>query len=541
MSIRWRLLFVLGLLLIAFFASLWALRQAEREQVEKILDDTRREGREQLARWVDIAGLPLRHFTLDFARWEQTAAFLAHPDPDWAKANLEGSLQSYDLQAVWVLRCDGSIASSARRDRTLALPELPTAANLVTAANHQGRLTFFARSPAGLWQVHGSTIAPADDTHAPTGWLIAARLWDADELDRLGHLSESTVTLAAGEPAEADDRVVTLARPLRDWAGRPLETLHLAKPAPVLAGLLRWDGYVANLFVAFGLLLLVAMYLSVRLWVLGPLDRIGQSLARQDPGAIAPLLRHQDEFTRVARLVETSFADRAALEREVAERRDAEAALVRTKDNLRHSIEVRARLARDLHDTVIQSIYAAGLGLESVRAQLSTDPFGAESRIRHCMTSLNETIRHIRSFITDLEPDAPPHRQPLADAVRALAATMQSLWPVEIVVQLDDEAAAHLSAAHELHALQIVRECISNALRHGGASRVDVLLRQTRAHVVLEVRDNGRGFDPAQRTGTGRGLVNLAARAKEMGAELQLEAAEGQGACISLRFPHPAA
>ena len=537
MSIRWRLLFVLSLLLLAFFASLWALRVAEREQIDRIVADAERDTRDELGRWIDIASLPLRHFTIDYARWDATAAQLDKPDPAWLREHLEGSLQSHDLDAVWLLRRDGTAAFAAHRREIPAPPAPPNPAGLVKAANHQGRLMFFAEAAGELWQFHGSTLAPADPGTAPAGWLLAARRWDADELQRLGELSDATIALsAATDPAPtAPAGSVRASRLLRDWDGHALRLLHLTRPTPVTADLVRWDGYVANLFVAFGLLLLAALYLGVRLWVLGPLDRIGRSLARQEPAEIRPLLRHRDEFTRIARLVETSFADHAALEREVVERRATEAALRRAQDDLRHAIELRARLARDLHDTVIQSIYAAGLGLESVRTQLSADPFEAETRIRHCMASLNESIRHIRAYIADLEPDAPPRRQPFAEAVRALAATMQTLAPVDIHVQFDP--GLDLPEPHELHALQIVREGISNALRHGAATRIDILLRESGRQTVLEIRDNGRGFDPAGAAGKGRGLGNLAARAREMGAAFTIESAASEGTCVAVRFP----
>ncbi|WP_415911037.1 sensor histidine kinase [Oleiharenicola sp. Vm1] len=201
-------------------------------------------------------------------------------------------------------------------------------------------------------------------------------------------------------------------------------------------------------------------------------------------------------------------------------------------------MELRARLARDLHDHVIQSIYAAGLGLEAVRGQLSADPFGAEGRIRHCMTNLNETIRTVRSYISDLEPEPPEKRQRFTDAVRALTATMHELWPVEFTLELDDAVAAQLTNVVEIHALQIVRESLSNALRHGRASRILIRLHAAGAGgATLEVIDNGRGFDPVQRMGTGRGLVNLTTRAREMGATLRIESEEGGGTTVRLHLP----
>ncbi|HLP26203.1 MAG TPA: sensor histidine kinase [Acidobacteriota bacterium] len=367
----------------------------------------------------------------------------------------------------------------------------------------------------------------------PTGteaWLAhLAAITDADT-----RLEEPRVMFGETAPA----RTLQVRRLLTDLEARPLRQLVLERPWPTDAEPAFATWRIALLFVAFGVLLVVALGLAVRRWVLLPLQLIGDSLRQKDPATITPLLGRADEFAPVAQLVETAHADRNALQVEIAERQRAEVALRESQENLRHSVELRARLARDLHDHVIQSIYAAGLGLESVRTQLSADPFGAEGRIKSCMANLNDTIRTVRSYISDLEPEPPEKRQRFTDAVRALTATMHELWPVEFTLALNDTAAAQLTNVVEIHALQIVRECLSNALRHGRASRIAIQLSPgEKAGALLEVTDNGRGFDPVQRMGTGRGLVNLTTRAKEMGATLRIDSEEGRGTTVRLHLP----
>lgn len=543
MSIRLRLLLVMGALLVALGAAILLLRHAEQEQIARILAGVHQEARQQMAHWVQTAALPMRQFTQDYAPWRETAEFIARPDAAWAQKNLEQNLPVYGVDAVWVLRRNGNTLFTALKDPQNTAPPLPAADELTTAATREGPLEFFTENAAGLWQISGALVPALPGADPATGgWLLVARHWNDAQLEHLGLLSDSRVSLAGRDapPPPAVKSFVRLSLPLKDWKARTVRQLQMEQIVPDLSGSLEWDGYVIRLFVAFGMLLLVALALSIHLWVLQPLARIGESLAAQDPAPIAALLQRRDEFTRVARLVESSFASRRALEHEIAERRQAETALRASEEHLKHSLELRARLARDLHDTVIQSIYAAGLGLESVRAQLSANPFGAQGRIDHCMAALNDTIRQVRRYIGDLEPDPNEDRQTFAQAVRALAATMQTLWPVEITVHLDQSVAMNLTAAFEVHALQIVRESISNALRHGAATRIEVSLRAEPGRAVLEVRDNGNGFDPAQRTGGGRGLVNLATRATEMRATLQIESGPGRGARVALHLPLPA-
>lgn len=535
MSIKTRLLLVLCVLLASFLGTLLAVRQAARAQIARIVTDARQDSVGQLDRWLDIVDLPLRQFVSDYAGWSETADALAQAEPEQVRRHLANNLPAYGLDAVWLLQPDGTPIFSEQKNSQAAPPPPPALTELAAAVQRRETI-FFAENSAGLWQYCVSNVA-APAGSAPDvvrGWLVAARRWDGTQMAHLARLTDSQVRFTdvnSSAIAAGDDARLILNRPLNDARGRAVRVLQLEQNTSDLSAVVQWENHVTWLFVGFGLLLLVALALCIRVWVLQPLHRISESLAKQNAIAIEPLLARNDEFTRVARLVETSFVDRRALEREVIERQQTEAALY-------HSIELRARLARDLHDTVIQSIYAAGLGLESVRTQMSANPFGAEGRIRHCMESLNETIRQVRSYITDLEPDPTAHRQTFSEAVRALASTMQALSPVEVSLHLDESVARHLSLNTEMHALQIVRETISNAMRHGGATRIDITLRREPLDLVLEVRDNGRGFDPAQQTGReGHGLRNLQARASEMGGTINVNSTEGHGAIVVLRLP----
>jgi signal transduction histidine kinase len=102
---------------------------------------------------------------------------------------------------------------------------------------------------------------------------------------------------------------------------------------------------------------------------------------------------------------------------------------------------------------------------------------------------------------------------------------------------VDPQIAGRLSIGQEVHALQIARECISNALRHGEAKKVLITLTQASGSGVLTVKDDGRGFDPASVTGHGSGLHNLSSRAREMGGTLRLDSAPGRGSAVIITFP----
>lgn len=317
-----------------------------------------------------------------------------------------------------------------------------------------------------------------------------------------------------------------------------LRVLHLEHEAPEIERAVQADGRQAQVFLAFGVMLIAAVALALQVWVLRPLGQIGRSLAGNDPQLARDVGREPNELGEVARLVVTAFTQKEALRHEVAERARAQSALERSEAALRDNLEVRARLGRDLHDGVIQSLYAAGMGLAGVRAALRPEQSEAMDRLDQTRAALNETIHDVRNYIVGLEPEA-LKLPSFSQAVAALLEAMRGIRAFQSTVEIDDALAAALSLSQRVHALQITREAVSNALRHGAATHLHVALRLRAGFAEVEVNDNGRGFDSSAPPPTGHGLSNFAQRARELGADLILHSAAGRGTTVKLVFSHP--
>jgi signal transduction histidine kinase len=182
---------------------------------------------------------------------------------------------------------------------------------------------------------------------------------------------------------------------------------------------------------------------------------------------------------------------------------------------LRRSMEERERIARDLHDDIIQSIYAVGLNLEECRRAARQPGEQAERRLGVAINMLNGTIRSIRGFISGLEPKLLNGNE-LKTALKSVA------------------GANRLTSTEATQLLHIAKEAISNSLRHARPSLIAVSLQPDGNDACLEIRDDGCGFDPGSPRGAGHGLRNMAARAQEIGAELKIVSAIGQGCCITV-------
>ena len=200
-------------------------------------------------------------------------------------------------------------------------------------------------------------------------------------------------------------------------------------------------------------------------------------------------------------------------------------------------VDERLRISRDLHDGIIQSIYAVSLALEDVSEQIVTDPREAAARVDRAIDRLHTTIADIRTFIVGLGPDSGAG---LEAALVAMASEVLAGSDVEVTLDLDGapevDARLHPEGAHEL--TQIVREALSNVARHSGARTVTIALSVVADAAVLRIEDDGVGFDAEQRLGSGHfGLANLRDRASGLAGDLTIDTGHQEGTRIIVRLP----
>jgi signal transduction histidine kinase len=141
----------------------------------------------------------------------------------------------------------------------------------------------------------------------------------------------------------------------------------------------------------------------------------------------------------------------------------------------------------------------------------------------------------VRGFISGLEPKVLNGRE-FKTALKSLALTSGD-GPTQFQIDVHPSAAGGLTSAQATQLLHIAKEAMSNSLRHAQASCVNVSLQPASVGVTLEVNDNGIGFNPETTSGTGHGLRNMMARAREIAAELKIISAPGQGCRILVIVP----
>jgi signal transduction histidine kinase len=200
-------------------------------------------------------------------------------------------------------------------------------------------------------------------------------------------------------------------------------------------------------------------------------------------------------------------------------------------------VEERERIGRDLHDGIIQSIYAVGLSLEDVPDLMTDEPDVARARVERAIDSLDQSIRDIRNFIFGLRPEL-LEQAGLVGGLAALADEFRVNSMVDIDLETADASATDLPPDLIGQLLSIAREALSNIARHSKATRGSVQVETDQYDVKLIITDNGVGFDPARPRGLGhQGLVNMRDRASSVGGRLDVQSGSGSGTRIIVEVP----
>ncbi|HEY6289045.1 MAG TPA: PAS domain S-box protein [Nitrospiraceae bacterium] len=225
---------------------------------------------------------------------------------------------------------------------------------------------------------------------------------------------------------------------------------------------------------------------------------------------------------------------------DIAERKRMEEALRQREHDLCAAIEERERISQDLHDGILQSLFAIGLSLETTKSMMSArarKTFGPP--LDQAIDQLNRVMHEIRNFIVGLGSDLLQGGD-LPMALEHMLASLTENQATRVRLAVEDRAAQAVSAEQSLHLLLVIQEAVSNCIRHGHAQEATVSLKMLKQGVRLSVRDNGRGFNPEAAKGTGYGLRNMAARAQKIGGRFTVMSKVNEGTRIVLDLPKEA-
>ncbi len=357
--------------------------------------------------------------------------------------------------------------------------------------------------------------------------------WTDEFVRDLGHAIGGQVSVQESAPPPgwtgAAEPGWRFTHPIRNAQGETVAHVLVQMPPSTITRVMVAFQRAAALLLLLALMLLLAMLLLVL---------VDRSWGGTGEDAGAPLHPSKPaDYGVLTQLAASSVRQSAELEKEREERQRAEADAHLKQILLNRALQEKIDMGRDLHDGLIQSLYATGLTIQAGRKALDHNLAEARTQIDTALQTLNAAIREVRAYISGLGPEQLRQRS-FADSVRAVIEHHCAARDLEVDVRIDEEAARQLAPAQVTDLLQIAREAVSNSVRHGHARQLAIRLHRNGDELCLLLQDDGRGFDPATAT-RGHGLDNLQARAERLGAKLQCHSAPGQGTRLVLTFTLP--
>jgi two-component system sensor histidine kinase DevS len=200
-------------------------------------------------------------------------------------------------------------------------------------------------------------------------------------------------------------------------------------------------------------------------------------------------------------------------------------------------LEERERIGMDLHDGIIQSIYAIGLALDYARTALDEEPYSARAKIYQAIEGLDTTIRDIRSYILDLRPRQ-FRGEDLVQGLEQLVEEFNTNSRSQAILLGPRNGLGGLPTANATALFHICQEALANAAKHAKAGLVDVRILTSDERVILEVTDDGLGFDLRKMSSTlGHGLSNMHFRAQKVGGDVEINSEPGSGTTVMAWVP----
>ncbi len=226
----------------------------------------------------------------------------------------------------------------------------------------------------------------------------------------------------------------------------------------------------------------------------------------------------------------------AALRRhaEQARRRERETRLLSEQAQELAALQERQRLARELHDSVSQALYGISLGAHTAREALESDPGEAIAPLEYVTALAEACMAEMRALIFELRPESLATEGVIA-ALTKQTAILRTRYKLSVDAQLGEEPALSLERKQALY--RIAQEALHNIVKHACARTVLLRLSRQDGELILEVCDDGKGFDPTGPFPGHLGLHSMQERAAHLGATCSIESALAQGTCLRVRIP----
>ena len=550
MTLISRLSLILAVVFTGIAVAVGLSYRSSNKKVRSLIIDRTEEHAAYFRSAAELQGVGLKSLVASYSWWDDMVAFTQKPDPAWASENIDTLVGIPNgCEAMWVL--DPQLKPLHSIDVGFRRPPLPFASDQALRNRIEDRYEFAYHTviDGRIWQIFGAAVQdPGFWRHETpvTGYLLLGIPWDDTWLARLGNLAQSRLKVVIHDPNNADagtaprstnaDDHSGFSVPILGLDGGPIAVIHGSFDTTAIEQVRRSLGEQALIFASSIAFLLALLALFIGMTIVRPLGRITRSLESRNPIHLADLLVSKSDFGEIARLLSSQFRQGRMLQEEI--RRRLAAANPDDEDRHRESNEaLRLRLASDLHDGPLQSLYAAGLKISSLEAATTAGRPASVVQLSGIRTILTECSADLRNLLLDLEPEE-LRDQDLESSLQRFERYMQSISKQSAQLSIEEGVLDGLSRDAQLHVYYITRELISNAARHARPDHTSLFFRREAGFLVMRWENDG--FTPTEGLQSGNGLRNIGQRILQLEGTWHYNIHRGRNWQVNIELPFTA-
>lgn len=531
-------LFVVGLLAADRF------HRANDNAIAELIEGQRAEHRRVLDTVINLQGTELSTWMASFSWWDEAVSFVAEPDAEWASENIDimvGTTSGGDT--VWITTPDLKAIHSADAEyRSRPLP-FQSSAELDALLADNYEFSFFIFFDGELWEIHGAAIQDPNFWRNETpvvGYAFMGNRWDRDHLTSLGSLTETRLEIhpaATNHDASSDENPVfselSFDHPIPGIDGKKLAVIRSTFSAPAIE---KFDSKMHENLLWWAIIFVIILTLVggiLGFTIVQPLGRIIRSLDTRDPIHLSDLLVAKSDFGEIARLISSQFRRGRMLQDEIRRRSTIPDTSI---SDHRTNEAFRLRLASNLHDGPMQSLYAARLKLGAMQPAITRHGGASKEEIESIRNMLEECSKDLRNLLLDIEPEE-LRDQGLDSTLPRFEKHLQTLAKEAATFKVSPRSFEGCSRETQIHLLYLIRELVSNVGRHAHPRYITFEIERQPDELTLIVENDG--VNTSRQPAPGNGLINVGQRVAGLGGDWTQELTSRKTWFVRITLPIP--
>lgn len=353
-KIQFKIIALILLITAIFVFGLLSLRNTENKNISLLLKGRAAERDTIIRKIIELKSKSLLSYVYDYSYWDEMVGFSKTLDEKWATENIKPSVETFDVDAIWLYNNDLSeiYSYNKKNDRTFKLPL--TREDLKSVVNKSPFAHFFVYTNYGLMEVSIAPLQPGSDLSRVTpalGYYIGGRLWTKEYLDNLYYLTNSKINLIPigsydkTDKSHSDFEFINEID-LKDWNGSTLTKINAVSTSTTIKEFLAYGKFLYASIIVFIILIIILISLYLYKLLNKPLKAITLSLAKENPEPLKEMLNKKSEFGEMARLINEFFENKNSLIAEIVMRTKAEDELIKKQDELIKAKEKAEELSR---------------------------------------------------------------------------------------------------------------------------------------------------------------------------------------------------